>query len=84
MLLAQGFSCAPPALALKCHSQWILSNATPFPASARALDASHQVWLAAWVPDRDVSFVEDVDAHIEAAFDPDWIGKDPIEDMIES
>lgn len=50
------------------------------PAAARVLDARHQVWLAAWVPDGDASFVEDVDAHIEAAFNPDWIGKDPIED----
>jgi len=50
------------------------------PAAARVLDATHQVWLAAWVPDPDASFVEDVDAHIEAAFDPGWIGKDPIED----
>jgi pimeloyl-ACP methyl ester carboxylesterase len=32
------------------------------------------------VPDADTSFIEDVDAHIEAAFNPDWIGKDPIED----
>ena len=50
------------------------------PAVARLLGATHQVWLAAWVPDPGASFVEDVDAHIEEAFDPDWIGKDPIED----
>jgi Alpha/beta hydrolase family len=50
------------------------------PAAARALDARHQVWLAAWVPDPDASFVEDVNAHIDAAFDPAWLGVDPIED----
>jgi pimeloyl-ACP methyl ester carboxylesterase len=32
------------------------------------------------VPDPGASFVEDVDVHIEEAFDPDWISKDPIED----
>jgi hypothetical protein len=50
------------------------------PAAARAFDARHQIWLAAWVPDPDASFVEDVDAHIDEAFDPGWIGVDPIED----
>jgi pimeloyl-ACP methyl ester carboxylesterase len=50
------------------------------PAAARALDARRQVWLAAWVPDPCATFLEDVDAHAEAAFNPDWIGKDPIED----
>jgi hypothetical protein len=50
------------------------------PAAARALEARHQIWLAAWVPDPDASFVEEVDADAEAAFNPDWIGKDPIED----
>jgi len=50
------------------------------PAAASVLGARHQIWLAAWVPDPEASFVEDVDAHIEAAFNPDWIGKDPIED----
>lgn len=50
------------------------------PAAARALDARHQIWLAAWVPDPDASFVEEIDAHAETAFNPAWIGKDPIED----
>jgi len=39
-----------------------------------------QVWLAAWVPDREMTFVEDVRAHLAEAFDPGWIGKDPISD----
>jgi hypothetical protein len=50
------------------------------PATARALNARHQVWLAAWVPDPAASFVEDVDAHKDSAFNPDWIGKDPVQD----
>ena len=50
------------------------------PAAALALHARRQVWLAAWVPRPDVTFAEEVDAEAEAAFDPDWIGKDPIED----
>jgi len=50
------------------------------PAAARALEACHQVWLAAWVPDPWASFVEDTNRHAQAAFNPDWIGKDPTED----
>jgi pimeloyl-ACP methyl ester carboxylesterase len=57
------------------------SGAGPLlPATARALKACHQVWLAAWVPDPDASFVEDTGLHARAAFNPDWIGKDPTED----
>jgi hypothetical protein len=57
------------------------SGAGPLlPATARALDARHQVWLAAWVPDPEASFVEDTNRHAQAAFNPDWIGKDPTED----
>jgi hypothetical protein len=50
------------------------------PATARALEARRQVWLAAWVPDPNASFVEEVTRHAETAFDPDWIGKDPTTD----
>jgi pimeloyl-ACP methyl ester carboxylesterase len=50
------------------------------PSAARALRARRQIWLAAWVPDPDSSFAEELDAHAEAAFNPEWIGKDPIED----
>jgi pimeloyl-ACP methyl ester carboxylesterase len=57
------------------------SGAGPLlPATARALKARHQVWLAAWVPDPEASFVEDTGRHAQAAFNPDWIGKDPTED----
>jgi hypothetical protein len=57
------------------------SGAGPLlPTTARALDARHQVWLAAWVPDPGASFVEDTNRHAQAAFNPDWIGKDPTED----
>jgi Alpha/beta hydrolase family len=68
-----GVAAAPVVLA---HS-----GAGPLlPATARALDARHQVWLAAWVPDPGASFVEDTSRHARAAFNPDWIGKDPTED----
>lgn len=50
------------------------------PAAARTLDARRQVWLAAWVPDEDATFAEELSDHAEAAFNPEWIGKDPIED----
>ena len=57
------------------------SGAGPLlPATARALEACHQVWLAAWVPDPEASFVEDTGRHQQAAFNPDWVGKDPTED----
>jgi pimeloyl-ACP methyl ester carboxylesterase len=50
------------------------------PAMARTLDATRQVWLAAWVPDPDASFVEEVTRDPGTAFNPDWIGKDPTAD----
>ena len=50
------------------------------PVAARALDARHQIWLAAWVPQPDATFAEEVGADAEVAFNPNWIGKDPIED----
>ena len=50
------------------------------PAAAAALAARRQVWLAAWVPHPSLSFVDDVRAHKDVAFDPDWIGKDPTVD----
>ncbi len=57
------------------------SGAGPLlPATARALKACHQVWLAAWVPDPEASFVEDTGLYLQAAFNPDWIGRDPTTD----
>jgi pimeloyl-ACP methyl ester carboxylesterase len=57
------------------------SGAGPLlPAAARALNARHQVWLAAWVPDPEASFIEDTGRNLAAAFNPAWIGKDPTED----
>jgi pimeloyl-ACP methyl ester carboxylesterase len=50
------------------------------PAAARRLSARHQVWLAAWVPDEHATFAEEVGGHAEAAFNPAWVGKDPVED----
>jgi pimeloyl-ACP methyl ester carboxylesterase len=50
------------------------------PAAAAALGAQRQVWLAAWVPHPSLGFMDDVRAHKEEAFNPDWIGADPTED----
>ncbi len=50
------------------------------PAAARTLAARRQVWLAAWVPDENATFAEEVSDHAETAFNPEWIGKNPIED----
>jgi len=50
------------------------------PAVARTLGARRQVWLAAWVPHPSLSFIADVGAHKEEAFDPDWVGQDPTVD----
>jgi pimeloyl-ACP methyl ester carboxylesterase len=50
------------------------------PATATALNAAHQVWLAAWVPDPRMSLVEEVGDHGDEAFNPDWIGEDPVGD----
>jgi pimeloyl-ACP methyl ester carboxylesterase len=50
------------------------------PAAARRLRARRQVWLAAWVPDEHATFAEEVGDHAETAFNPEWLGKDPIED----
>jgi pimeloyl-ACP methyl ester carboxylesterase len=50
------------------------------PAAARILAARRQVWLAAWVPDEHATFAEEVSDHAEAAFNPEWIGKDPTDD----
>ena len=36
--------------------------------------------LAAWVPEPEATFLEDTGRNLEAAFDPGWIGQDPIED----
>lgn len=38
------------------------------------------MWLVAWVPEADASFVEEFEAHADAAFNPEWIGKDPVGD----
>jgi pimeloyl-ACP methyl ester carboxylesterase len=56
------------------------SSGVLLPAAARKLDARHQVWLTAWVPDPRASFSEEVDQHADSAFNPDWIGKDPTTD----
>ena len=59
------------------------SGAGPLlPATARVLKACHQVWLAAWVPDPEASFVEDTGLNRRVAFNPDWIGKDPTDDAV--
>lgn len=52
------------------------------PAASERLGARHQVWLAAWVPDPEASFLEEVGRNAPEAFDPDWIGKDPADDAV--
>ncbi|SHF44808.1 alpha/beta fold hydrolase [Streptoalloteichus hindustanus] len=54
------------------------------PALAQALHASHQVWLAAYVPDFDggACLVEDVGVEPEAVVNPEWVGQDPFADPV--
>jgi pimeloyl-ACP methyl ester carboxylesterase len=49
------------------------------PAIADAAQASAVVWLAAYVPDLagGASMLEDINAHRDAMFHPDWLGVDP-------
>ena len=48
------------------------------PEAARALEACHQVWLAARAAGPGGTSVEEIDRHADACH-PDWIGKDPTE-----
>ena len=52
------------------------------PAIAGAAQASAAVWLAAYVPDFTAgqSMAEDIKAHRDAMFHPDWLGVDPTSD----
>lgn len=52
------------------------------PAIAEATEASAVVWLAAYVPDlaNGQSMAEDIKAHRDAMFHPDWLGVDPASD----
>jgi pimeloyl-ACP methyl ester carboxylesterase len=50
------------------------------PATARALGARHQVWLAAFVPDGHRSFLEEVRPSPTEVFSAEWLGKDPTSD----
>jgi Alpha/beta hydrolase family len=52
------------------------------PAIADATGASAVVWLAAYVPDlaSGHSMAEDIKAHRDAMFHPDWLGVDPTSD----
>ena len=66
---------AIPAPVVLAHS----GSGPLLPAAARALGARHQVWLAAWVPDPEMTFLEEVEASPETGFNPDWLDKDPLE-----
>ena len=64
------------------------SGAGPLlPAAARALLASRQVWLAAWVPDPEASFLEDTGRNLDRTIRPAWqrrmarerLGVEPVE-----
>jgi pimeloyl-ACP methyl ester carboxylesterase len=65
-----------PAPVVLAHS----GSGPLLPAAARTLAARRQVWLAAWVPSDQATFAEEVGEHAEAAFNPEWIGKDPTDD----
>lgn len=64
-----------PAPVLLAHS----GSGPLLPAAARALGARHQVWLAALVPDLELTFLEEVEEHAETTFNPDWLDKNPLE-----
>ena len=55
-------------------------SGTLLAAASKALKARHRVWLAAWVANSHVSFMEEVRANPTEIFNPDWIGKDPTND----
>jgi alpha/beta hydrolase family protein len=74
-ILAEAFNGVEPPVVV-AHS-----GAGPLlPAAATALGARLQVWLAAWVPHEELTFMQDVREHLGEAFDPGWVGKDPIAD----
>lgn len=52
------------------------------PATATALGARRQVWLAAFVPDGRRSFREEVPPEPAAVFNPEWLGVDPTVDPV--
>ena len=55
-------------------------SGTLLPAALKALKALHRVWLAAWVPNPHASLLEEVRGNSTEMFNPDWIGKDAIND----
>jgi hypothetical protein len=52
------------------------------PSLAEAVGASAAVWLAAYVPDlvAGQSMLDDIKAHRDEMFNPDWLGVDPARD----
>ncbi len=46
-------------------------------AICRAVDAGHQVFLAAFIPNGHESLVNELQRDAETLFSPEWIGKDP-------
>jgi pimeloyl-ACP methyl ester carboxylesterase len=54
------------------------------PAAAQALHARHVVWLAAAVPDLSGgrSFIQEVQADPTRVMNPEWLGKNPVEDPV--
>jgi len=49
-------------------------------AAARAVDASRQVWLAAWIPTPETTFIEELRVGTSEIFNPEWLGNDPTRD----
>lgn len=52
------------------------------PGAARLLDARHQVWLAAIVPDGHRPLIEEIRSAPTDVFNPEWLGKDPTADPV--
>lgn len=50
------------------------------PATARALGAIHQVWLAAIVPEGRISLLDEMRDESTEMFHPEWIGVNPVDD----
>jgi pimeloyl-ACP methyl ester carboxylesterase len=52
------------------------------PGAATLLNASHQVWLAAIVPDGQRGLLEEIRSAPTEVFNPEWLGKDPTSDPV--
>ncbi|MDP9441629.1 MAG: alpha/beta hydrolase [Actinomycetota bacterium] len=58
------------------------AGALVLPATARLLSASHQVWLAATIPDGRRSLLEEMTTAATEMFNPEWLGQDATSDPV--